>query len=172
MEWSHCPKLHTHDELMLTCTPLTCLLCPPNKQQVLRYVSSFSFSEADMVYLRGAFPPDTDPKFFEWLEHIDTKDILIYAMPEGSVRCVANGYGGLGFREGGSLWGKGGKPLGEGGKGRGGGAFGKGGKRKPFGKEEGAYLEGESPSGRQSTSTQEGARGKEGRKEGQRFVGS
>jgi len=54
-------------------------------EEVLRYVSTFRFTELDIQYLRDAFPTGTDPKFFDWLKDMDTSQVEIHAMHEGTV---------------------------------------------------------------------------------------
>lgn len=54
-------------------------------EEVLRYATTFSFSPADLEYLRETFPPNTDPAFFDYLATVDCSKIKIYALKEGSV---------------------------------------------------------------------------------------
>ncbi|XP_055351332.1 nicotinate phosphoribosyltransferase-like [Paramacrobiotus metropolitanus] len=54
-------------------------------EECLRYISSFHFSVEDIEYIKSIMPATIEPEFFHYLSEITTKDIKIYAVPEGSV---------------------------------------------------------------------------------------
>lgn len=52
--------------------------------EVLKFVETFSVSASDIEYLKGEGTFEhCDPKFFDWLESVDMKNVKIYAMEEG-----------------------------------------------------------------------------------------
>ena len=54
-------------------------------EEVLRFLENFRFSEDDIEYLKHALPDTTDVDFFEYLRNLTTKDVVVYAQPEGTV---------------------------------------------------------------------------------------
>lgn len=53
-------------------------------EDCLRYLSSFRFIEDDIAFLRKQFPSSTEPAFFEYLQALDTSEVKLYALDEGS----------------------------------------------------------------------------------------
>lgn len=53
-------------------------------EEVLRYVSKFSFKQEDINILSARFP-DWNPEFWSWLSTIDCSNVKIYAVNEGSI---------------------------------------------------------------------------------------
>ena len=53
-------------------------------EEALRYLSSYSFSDAQIEYLRSLMP-HCEPEFFAWLRTVDCSQIKVHAMQEGSV---------------------------------------------------------------------------------------
>nr|XP_047144523.1 nicotinate phosphoribosyltransferase isoform X1 [Hydra vulgaris] len=54
-------------------------------QQCIEYLKEFKFSEDDINFLKSILPSTTDPKFFEYLKTLTTKEVTLYAVAEGSV---------------------------------------------------------------------------------------
>ncbi|OQV25078.1 Nicotinate phosphoribosyltransferase [Hypsibius exemplaris] len=54
-------------------------------EEVLRYIYCFRFSEDDMGYIRSIMPAGTEEEFFQYLADMTTRDISVYAVPEGSI---------------------------------------------------------------------------------------
>jgi nicotinate phosphoribosyltransferase len=52
--------------------------------EVLRFISSYRFTDSDIEYLRSLLP-NAEPAFFAYLKCLDCSQIKIYAMKEGSV---------------------------------------------------------------------------------------
>ncbi|CAM9315238.1 unnamed protein product [Discosporangium mesarthrocarpum] len=52
--------------------------------EVLSLLSSFSFTESDIAYLKSLMPHCEDA-FFEWMRRLDCKGIKVFAMEEGSL---------------------------------------------------------------------------------------
>ena len=40
---------------------------------------------ADIQYLRTVLPSTTEEEFFQYLQELDTREVIMYAVPEGSV---------------------------------------------------------------------------------------
>lgn len=40
---------------------------------------------ADIAYLKKVLPDTTEPEFFDYLQQLDAKELVFYAIPEGSV---------------------------------------------------------------------------------------
>ena len=53
-------------------------------EEALRYLSSFSFSDAEIEYLRSLMS-HCEPGFFAWLRALDCSQVRVYAVEEGSV---------------------------------------------------------------------------------------
>ena len=53
-------------------------------EEVLRFLSSFAFSDGDISQLAKKFA-HWDPAFFHWLRQMDCSDVKLYAVKEGSV---------------------------------------------------------------------------------------
>lgn len=54
------------------------------QDEVLRFVSTFHFSESDIAYLRDLLP-SCDPAFFEWLSTLDCSQVTLHCIADGSV---------------------------------------------------------------------------------------
>ena len=52
--------------------------------EVLRYVKNYGFTDSDIAYLRKRMPY-AEAGFFEYLESVDTSEVVIHSMFEGSV---------------------------------------------------------------------------------------
>lgn len=53
-------------------------------EEAVRFIRNFGFSEEEIEYLRRLLP-EAEEEFFYWVREIDTKDLTISAMSEGSV---------------------------------------------------------------------------------------
>lgn len=53
-------------------------------EQCLKFLAHFKYTDCDIQYLNKILP-GTDPNFFLFLKQINTKDIVLYAIEEGSV---------------------------------------------------------------------------------------
>ncbi|XP_053916437.1 nicotinate phosphoribosyltransferase isoform X2 [Cuculus canorus] len=51
----------------------------------LRSLRAFRFSATDVAYLRSVMPTTTEDAFFDYLATLDTSEVTVSAMPEGSV---------------------------------------------------------------------------------------
>ncbi|NWX04426.1 PNCB phosphoribosyltransferase, partial [Caloenas nicobarica] len=51
----------------------------------LRCLRAFRFSAADVAYLRSVLPSTTEDAFFDYLATLDTSEVTVTAVPEGSV---------------------------------------------------------------------------------------
>jgi nicotinate phosphoribosyltransferase len=51
--------------------------------ECLRFISTYSFSESDVKYLKELMPT-AEPEFFAWLSELDCSTIKVYAIDEGS----------------------------------------------------------------------------------------
>ncbi|XP_069710870.1 nicotinate phosphoribosyltransferase isoform X2 [Phaenicophaeus curvirostris] len=51
----------------------------------LRSLRAFRFSATDVAYLRSVLPTTTEDAFFDYLATLDTSEVTVSAMPEGSV---------------------------------------------------------------------------------------
>jgi nicotinate phosphoribosyltransferase len=54
-------------------------------EEVLRFVSSYHFTEAQVETVRRFMPADADPGFFDWLRTVDCSQVTIRALPEGTL---------------------------------------------------------------------------------------
>jgi len=54
-------------------------------EDCLKFLEEFSYSKCDIEYLQSVFPANTDPAFFEYLAEMNAKDLVLAAIPEGSV---------------------------------------------------------------------------------------
>ena len=52
--------------------------------EVLKFLSHYSFSDSDIVYLQELMP-NAEPAFFEWLSQLDCSTVKVHAAEEGSV---------------------------------------------------------------------------------------
>ena len=53
--------------------------------QVCNHNKLFTLIILDIEYLKKVLPKTTEPEFFEYLHHLDARDLTFYAIPEGSV---------------------------------------------------------------------------------------
>lgn len=53
--------------------------------EVLKFLSSYKFSECDLEYLQTTMP-HCEAAFFDWLRVLDCSEVKLYAMESGSVR--------------------------------------------------------------------------------------
>lgn len=54
-------------------------------EECIRFAANLNFTKDDIAYVRKILPSNCEDAFFEYLEGIDTTDVEIYAIPEGSV---------------------------------------------------------------------------------------
>lgn len=54
-------------------------------EEVLRFITNFAFTDADMLVLGRKFGAQWDPEFFQWLRATDMSQVKLYAVREGSV---------------------------------------------------------------------------------------
>ena len=54
-------------------------------EEILLFLEDFSYTDDDICYLKKLMPQTTEPEFFEYLRNLNSNDIRIYSMPEGTV---------------------------------------------------------------------------------------
>ncbi|XP_050681321.1 nicotinate phosphoribosyltransferase [Leptidea sinapis] len=54
-------------------------------EECLKFLHNFKYSETDIDYLKQTLPATIEPEFFEYLEGLTCKDIVLSAVEEGSV---------------------------------------------------------------------------------------
>ncbi|KAL2610277.1 hypothetical protein R1flu_028850 [Riccia fluitans] len=54
-------------------------------EECIRFAANFHFSESDIEYLRTILPPQCEEGFFDYLQTVDCSEVVINAIPEGSV---------------------------------------------------------------------------------------
>ncbi|CAH8438350.1 unnamed protein product [Heterobilharzia americana] len=54
-------------------------------QDCIDYLSSFKFTQEDIEYLKTIMPQTVDPDFFEYLLNIDTNELSLWSVEEGSI---------------------------------------------------------------------------------------
>lgn len=53
--------------------------------EVLRFFSSYEFTDEQIGYIKKELMPDCDPGFFRWLKEVDCSEIAVYSFDEGTV---------------------------------------------------------------------------------------
>uniref|UniRef100_A0A1B6F2C5 Nicotinate phosphoribosyltransferase n=1 Tax=Cuerna arida TaxID=1464854 RepID=A0A1B6F2C5_9HEMI len=53
--------------------------------ECLKFLQNFHYSNSDIAYLKATLPPSTEEDFFVFLRHLNVKDVIVYAIEEGSV---------------------------------------------------------------------------------------
>ncbi len=51
----------------------------------------FHWPALDLEYLRKALPPSVEEEFFDYLRHLDTNDVVIHALKEGTIAFPRSG---------------------------------------------------------------------------------
>ncbi|ESO03457.1 hypothetical protein HELRODRAFT_112333 [Helobdella robusta] len=54
-------------------------------EECLKFIHNFSYSEKDVEYLRKLLPVHTESEFFNYLSHLNTNEVEVYAIDEGMV---------------------------------------------------------------------------------------
>ncbi|XP_017775010.1 PREDICTED: nicotinate phosphoribosyltransferase-like isoform X2 [Nicrophorus vespilloides] len=54
-------------------------------EECLKFLKRFHYSESDIAYLRQTLPDTIDDEFFDYLSKLNTNDVTLYAVEEGSV---------------------------------------------------------------------------------------
>lgn len=54
-------------------------------EECLKFLRNFHYSEPDMQYIRKVLSPDTEEEFFSYLGKLDTTEITVYSVDEGTV---------------------------------------------------------------------------------------
>ena len=54
-------------------------------EECVKFLYNFRYSESDIVYLKKILPPYVEEEFFHYLKNLTVKDVVLYAIPEGSV---------------------------------------------------------------------------------------
>ncbi|XP_059618873.1 nicotinate phosphoribosyltransferase isoform X2 [Phlebotomus argentipes] len=54
-------------------------------EECLKFLENFHYSDGDIEYLRQTLPDGIEDEFFEYLSHLTAKDVIMYAIEEGSV---------------------------------------------------------------------------------------
>ncbi|XP_065165373.1 nicotinate phosphoribosyltransferase isoform X3 [Atheta coriaria] len=54
-------------------------------EECLKFLERFHYSESDIDYLRKTLPSTIEDEFFVYLSQLNTNDVTVYAVPEGSV---------------------------------------------------------------------------------------
>lgn len=53
--------------------------------ECLKFIQNFQYSEGDIDYLRQTLPEGIEDEFFEYLRQLTAKEVVLYAIEEGSV---------------------------------------------------------------------------------------
>eukprot|EP00039_Didymoeca_costata_P003198 m.65960 g.65960 ORF g.65960 m.65960 type:complete len:555 (-) comp11773_c0_seq1:23-1687(-) len=53
--------------------------------EILKFVKNFHFTKEDIDYLKQQLPAYTEDTFFDYLLNVTTKDVKVFAVPEGTV---------------------------------------------------------------------------------------
>ncbi|XP_013378806.1 nicotinate phosphoribosyltransferase-like [Lingula anatina] len=54
-------------------------------EECIKFLEHFHYTTDDIEYLRTILPPTTEEEFFEFLHNLTAKDVIVYAVDEGSV---------------------------------------------------------------------------------------
>ncbi|KAJ9597623.1 hypothetical protein L9F63_011529, partial [Diploptera punctata] len=54
-------------------------------EECLKFLENFHYSDSDTDYLKQTLPETIEPEFFVFLKQLTTKDVVLYAIDEGSV---------------------------------------------------------------------------------------
>lgn len=54
-------------------------------EECLKFMDNFRYSKSDIDYLRRILPSNVEESFFDFLAQLTTKDVKLYAIPEGTV---------------------------------------------------------------------------------------
>nr|XP_033331436.1 nicotinate phosphoribosyltransferase isoform X2 [Megalopta genalis] len=54
-------------------------------EECIKFLEKFHYSSSDIKYLKSTMPSSMDQRFFDYLKDLTPKDVIIYAMEEGSV---------------------------------------------------------------------------------------
>ncbi|XP_065843582.1 nicotinate phosphoribosyltransferase-like [Oscarella lobularis] len=54
-------------------------------EECLKFIKHFHFTDSDIEYLRSVMPSDTKEEFFGYLKSLTCKDVVVYAIAEGTV---------------------------------------------------------------------------------------
>ncbi|KAI0229192.1 Nicotinate phosphoribosyltransferase [Lamellibrachia satsuma] len=54
-------------------------------EECIKFVKNFHYSDTDISYLKTVLPETTEPEFFKYLANLDTRDVQVYAIEEGTV---------------------------------------------------------------------------------------
>lgn len=53
--------------------------------ECLKFIQNFHYSDGDIDYLRQTLPEGIEDEFFEYLRQLTAKEVVLYALEEGSV---------------------------------------------------------------------------------------
>lgn len=54
-------------------------------EECLKFLDKFRYSESDLRYLKEVLPQSTEDEFFEFMKNLTASEVIVYAIPEGSV---------------------------------------------------------------------------------------
>lgn len=54
-------------------------------EECVKFLDKFSYSQSDIAYLRQILAPSVEEEFYQFLLNLDTKDVCLYAVQEGTV---------------------------------------------------------------------------------------
>lgn len=54
-------------------------------EECLKFVQKFHYSDGDIDYLRQTLPEGIEDEFFDYLRQLTAKEVVLYALEEGSV---------------------------------------------------------------------------------------
>lgn len=54
-------------------------------EECIKFLLNFSYSDSDISYLRQILPPYVEDEFYDYLKKLTVNDIVMYAIPEGTV---------------------------------------------------------------------------------------
>lgn len=53
--------------------------------ECLKFLNNFRYSDTDIAYLKETLPNCIENEFFDYLKVLTAKDVILHAIPEGSV---------------------------------------------------------------------------------------
>ncbi|XP_071116818.1 nicotinate phosphoribosyltransferase-like [Haliotis cracherodii] len=54
-------------------------------EECIKFIQNFHFSDSDISYLKSVLPQDIEPDFYTYLKNLNTDNVVMYAMDEGTV---------------------------------------------------------------------------------------
>ncbi|XP_077990290.1 nicotinate phosphoribosyltransferase-like [Glandiceps talaboti] len=53
--------------------------------ECLKFINNYKFTDSDIDYIKRILPPSTEDGFFKYLHTLDSSQVTVYAIPEGSL---------------------------------------------------------------------------------------